>query len=238
MSIKLKHSDIVSAASKREFNKKLFDVVAPKYNIATIVLSFGFDKLWKKKLLKNLPDTEAPVCLDIACGTGDISNMLYEKYKGAKINAIDLNNNMLKIAKMKNGNINYILSDMNKIDFENEMFDIVSGGYALRNAPDLKTALTEIYRVMKYGSSAAFLDFNKTANKFFQKIEMFILRQWGNLWGIILHKNPDIYGYIAESLKNYPDKKELVDILKKTGFKNIKFISLFFGFTSIVLFKK
>jgi len=238
MNIKLKKSDIVTAGSKKEFNKKLFDVVAPKYNIATIALSFGQDKFWKKKLLEMLPQIKAPHCLDIACGTGDISEMLINKYKDAKIEAVDLNENMLEIAKKKNNGINYMISDMNKLDFKNEIFDIVTGGYALRNAPDLKTALSEVYRVMKHNGTAAFLDFNKTVNKTYQKVELFLLKQWGNLWGIILHGNPDIYGYIAESLKNFPDKKELAGLLKETGFKNIQIKTLFFGFTSIVSFKK
>jgi ubiquinone/menaquinone biosynthesis C-methylase UbiE len=39
--------------------------------------------------------------------------------------------------------------------------DIVTGGYALRNAPDLGTAIDEISRVLKPCGVAAFLDFSK-----------------------------------------------------------------------------
>ena len=39
--------------------------------------------------------------------------------------------------------------------------DIVTGGYALRNAPNLETVIDEVNRVLKPCGVAAFLDFSK-----------------------------------------------------------------------------
>ena len=240
--LKIKEFDLTDSASKRYFNRFLFTEVAPKYHIATKVLSFGRDKIWKKKMIKKLPKKEKAVCLDIACGTGDITFLLAKKYKDGEIIGIDLNEKMIEIAnkllEYKYNNIKFKVADMSDAGFNSEQFDIITGGYALRNAPDLKKVLNEIYRIMKYGANASFLDFSKPNFKLLQIFKLFLLKIWGNIWGIILHKNPDIYGYIAESLKTFPSRKNFNKLLTECGFKNIKRKKLFFGFTEIVYFTK
>lgn len=240
--LKMKNFDLNDSSSKRYFNRFLFTEVAPKYHIAAQGLSFGRDKAWKKKMIKRLPKKEKAACLDIACGTGDITFLLAKKYKDGEIIGIDLNEKMIEIADKlllyRFNNIKFKIADMCDTGFNSEQFDIITGGYALRNAPDLKKALNEIYRIMKYGANAAFLDFSKSNFKLLQNIKHILLKLWGNIWGIILHKNPDIYGYIAESLKAYPNRKNFDKLLSECGFKNIKRKKLFFGFTEIIYFSK
>ena len=140
--LKIKDFDLTDSASKRYFNRFLFTEVAPKYHIATQFLSFGRDKSWKKKMIKKLPKKEKAVCLDIACGTGDISFLLAKKYKDSEIIGIDFNEKMIDIAnkllEYKYNNIKFKVADMGDTAFNSEQFDIITGGYALRNAPDLK----------------------------------------------------------------------------------------------------
>lgn len=236
--ITLKESDIVTPEKKRDFNIELFDEVVKSYDRATVILSFGFDKIWKKFLVDSLPDLKKGKILDIACGTGDITILLKKKYPESDISAIDINENMMRIAKSRLDSANFIKMDMNSITFNKNTFDIVTGGYALRNAPELKIFLSVLYDIMKEGSVAAFLDFNKVKNLFLQRIEIFLLKIWGNIWGWFFHRNPDIYGYIAESLKNYPVFDELKAMLKEIGFTEIRYKRLFMGFLSIIWFKK
>ncbi len=242
LKLKIKDFNMKDSTSKKYLNRFLFTEVAPKYNISKHLLSFGRDKAWKKKMIKKLPEKKKAECLDIACGTGDISFLLANKYKDSTIIGIDLNEKMLEIAnkllEFKYNNINFQIADMCDTKFNSEQFDIITGGYALRNAPDLSIALNEIYRIMKHGANAAFLDFSNPNFKLLQKFKLFFLKIWGNIWGIILHRNPDVYGYIAESLKNYPDRKSFYNLLSKTGFRTIKRKKYFFGFIEIIRFTK
>jgi len=191
-------------------------------------------------LVKNLPFIKNAFCLDIACGTGDITFSLAEKYQDGKVLGIDLNTDMINIAEKLNKypNIKFKLTDMCKTGLKSSSFDVITGGYALRNAPDLKKALMEFKRIMKKGATAAFLDFHKTGNRFIQILQLFFLKCWGNIWGIILHGNPEVYGYIADSLKSFPAKDEFYDMLKSLGFKNIRIKILFFGFLQLIFFEK
>ena len=67
--------------SKREYTSKLFAEIAPRYDFITHALSFGQDKRWKADLVSLLPGIDAPRCLDIGCGTGDIAFLLAERNK-------------------------------------------------------------------------------------------------------------------------------------------------------------
>lgn len=223
-------------ALKRDNLQTLFSVSAPKYRLATRGLSFGRDLTWKKMLVSYLPEYKAPACVDIACGTGDISFLLAQRYPQGKVTAVDFNQLMLQIATADNqySNIEFIQQDMcNLSSIPAESADIVTAGYALRNAPDLDQALVEISRILKTGGTASFLEFSKPSSKFWQRIQYYVLKGWGSVWGLILHGNPEIYAYLAESLKAYPDHEELLGKFNKLGFI-ISSQSLFCGMLKIL----
>ena len=215
-------------------------MVAPVYQFVTKALSFGRDSAWKRKLIQCLPAMKNPHCLDLACGTGDITCALAEKYSGGSIIGLDINEKMLTLAKTKStfSNVRFILGDMSQTGFEDDRFDLITGGYALRNAPSIPETLKEVFRILKPGGYCALLDFSKSRRPWLQTVSLSILTIWGGLWGLILHGNPDIYAYIAKSLKYFPDRVALKGLLAETGFKNISSRLLFFGFLEIITFEK
>ncbi len=234
------HDYIHQAEGKLFFNRQMFSTIAPRYDFITRVLSFGQDMSWKNRLVSDLPDSKNAHCLDIACGTGDITFLLAAKYPTGHIVGLDVTEPMIDYAKERNtfSNITFTLQDMCKTNFTDGSFDIVTGGYALRNAPNLEQALIEIRRVMKPGATAAFLDFSKPPNRFLQKTKGMLLKFWGGFWGLLLHRNPQLYTYIAESLKLYPDRIALKQLITKLGFTNIRSRKHFLGFAETILFQK
>ncbi len=225
------------AGLKRDNLETLFTVSAPKYQWATRALSLGQDSLWKKRLIKNLPAYPAPQCVDIACGTGDLSFLLARRYPRGRVLAIDYNQEMLKLARAGNSfnNIEFIREDMcNLTSICSESIDLVTGGYALRNAPDLDQALGELKRILKIGGTASFLEFSRPSGRFMQRVQYYILKGWGGLWGLLLHGNPEIYAYLAESLKVYPTHNELMNKFTKLGFKEVSSRPLFCGMLKII----
>jgi ubiquinone/menaquinone biosynthesis methyltransferase len=237
-----------SSHEKKVYNEQLFTIVAPRYDLITKILSLGQDGYWKKKLIQALPNNQqdqAQKCVDLACGTGDITFMLAKKYPNSIIDGIDLTPSMLVIAEKKLDqkqnilkNVFFKQADMCLLPYDNESIDIVTGGYALRNAPSLDRALVELFRVLKAGGTAAFLDFSKPKNKFLQKTGYYVLKIWGGLWGILLHRDHTVYSYIAESLAAYPDREALRLLLKKHGFYVKKSKLFFCGFLELLVCTK
>jgi len=263
-----------SPAQKKAYNEQLFATVAPRYDVITKILSFGCDGYWKKKLVQSLPtfntsprlSAEATqerrleeshsdvsrgtpnnyekTCADLACGTGDITFLLAEKYPEYHIDGIDLTESMLIRARQKLAhknslnNISFTQADMCLLPYSNQSIDIITGGYALRNAPSLEHAIIELSRVLKPGGTAAFLDFSKPKNKILQKISYYLLKFWGSVWGILLHGDHTVYSYIAESLALYPDRQALKLLLEKHGLCVQKSKLFFCGFLELLVCTK
>ena len=229
-----------NAETKRYYTERNFSEVAPRYDFITRVLSFGRDAAWKRTLISLLPSHQSPFCVDLACGTGDIAFLLAGKYPRGRVVGVDITEPMLDIARHRNihPNVSFANQDMGSLEIASESVDIVTGGYALRNAADLGTACDEIRRILKPSGVAAFLDFSRPGGSIPQKIEYRVLKTWTGLWGVLLHRNHEVYSYIAESLQRFPDRKHLRNIFCEKGFSVINSRLFFGGVTELLVVQK
>ncbi len=217
----LKIKDYIhSPENKREYNEQHFSEAARHYDFATRAMSLGRDMAWKRRLTAALPELPAPVCVDLACGTGDVSCMLAHRYPRGRVIGLDLTEKMLVLARKRrhSENLSFVQGDMGQIDLPSASADIVTGSYAVRNAPDLRAALTEIRRILKPGGTVGLLDFSKSPSRRFQAFQYRVLKTWCGFWGLLLHGNPEVHAYIAASLKIYPDRGQLRTLLAEVGF--------------------
>ena len=187
-----------------------------------------------------LPPKVAPFCLDLACGTGDITFRLASKYPDGCSIGLDLTEPMLERARARcrGPHIQFRRGDMGRTGCDSGSVDIVTGGYALRNAGDLREVLAEIYRVLKPGGIGCFLDFSKPHGRALQKVECLLLRSWGGLWGWIFHGDPGVYTYIAESLAHFPDRRQLAMMLRSQGFEIQSSKLFFWGIVQSITLRK
>ena len=208
--------------------------------MATRILSFGQDAKWKRYLIEAIPHLNNPVCLDLACGTGDITFHLAKKFPQGRIEGIDITQPMLDIARRRNcyHHVSLVQKEMCPLDYPDRYADLISGGYALRNAPDLKHALVEVHRVLKPCGIAAFLDFSKPENIVLQKYEYWLLKMWGGVWGLLLHGDTRVHGYISASLKAYPNRDRLQNAFRQLGFEILTSKRFFLGITEMVILRK
>lgn len=228
-------NSIATPDGKREYNRGLFGRVAHEYDDATRLMSLWQDGTWKKRLVAGLPDIAEPRCVDLACGTGDVSVLLAERYPRGEILGVDLTPEMVLAATARcvATNVRFVESDMCRLDLPDGWADIVTGSYALRNAAQLDHALSEIRRVLKPGGIAAFLDFRKTSNPRVARAQLVLLKYWCGFCSYIVHGAPE-HAYIAESLKTFPDHKALTPILNAHGFKVIARRPQLMGMTELI----
>jgi demethylmenaquinone methyltransferase/2-methoxy-6-polyprenyl-1,4-benzoquinol methylase len=204
-------TDFATAERKQQVTREVFAKLAPAYDHFSAPLSFWRDRAWKRDLVAGLPAHMNPACLDLACGTGDLCFLLAARYPNARILGTDITEAMLALARQRNqySLVDFANADMLATGQPAASFDIVTGGYALRNAPDLDRALAEIARVLKPGGAAAFLDFSNPPQPFLRAVFKVLLRLWGGAWGLCLYGNPKYFTYITASLHAFPDRVEL-----------------------------
>jgi len=226
--------------AKRDYNEQHFGEAASRYDIATRAMSLGRDAAWKRALVAALPERSAPVCVDLASGTGDIAFLLAERYPDGEIIGIDLTEPMLEVARRRNRypGVSFLRGDMVSTGLAGGSADIVTGSYAVRNAPELRQAFEEIQRILKPGGVAALLDFSKPANRLVQRFQYALLRSWCGLWGLLLHGNPEIHAYIAASLAAYPDRLALHGLAEDCGLSVSRSRRFYFGVLELLVLKK
>lgn len=230
---------IQTPETKRRYNEDLFTRVADEYDIATRAMSFGRDRIWKRRLVGLLPSLPTAHCVDLACGTGDVTFELAKKYPHGEIIGIDLTPAMVKVAEDRSqfAHVSFRTMDMCRMDLPDGWADIVTGSYALRNAPVLADALREVNRILKPGGHAAFLDFSKSPARWWQSVQLPLLKGWGGLCGLLIHGAPE-HAYIAESLRQFPDHKEIRTHITNAGFDLVESRNCFGGMLEILHIRK
>ena len=225
---------------KRLYNERHFAEAAPRYDLATRMMSIGRDASWKKALVDALPGIPSPVCVDLACGTGDVAFLLAGRYPGGVVTGMDLSEPMLAIARERNrfGNVRFERGDLCDLPFSDGSADVVTGSYALRNAPDLRAALAEVHRILAPAGVAAFLEFSNPENSLLRRLQYLLLRSWCGFWGLLLHGTPEIHGYVAESLRNFPSRNRLREISGEQGFGLWAERRFFLGITGLLILRK
>jgi ubiquinone/menaquinone biosynthesis methyltransferase len=225
---------------KRQYNKDLFTRVAREYDTATRVMSLGRDHSWKAALVDMLPPSATQFrCLDLACGTGDVTGMLARRYPTGVIMGVDLTTEMLDVARERfsKPNVRFVEGDMCHLDLPDGWADIVTGSYALRNAPVLNDMIAEVRRVLRPGGVAAFLDFRKSRNPRAASMQIGLLKYWCSFSSILVHGKPE-HAYISESMRSFPDSDSLAARFVSNGFRVLRRRPMFFGVTEAMLVER
>jgi demethylmenaquinone methyltransferase/2-methoxy-6-polyprenyl-1,4-benzoquinol methylase len=132
----------------------------------------------------------------------------------------------------------FVAGDMCALPFPDRHFDVVTTGYGLRNVPDLKLAIDEIYRVLRPGGTLVSLDFNRPENAIVRGVYLGYLWMVGGALGWVLHRDPDTYRYIPASIRRYPGAARVTSQMRSQGFSHAEWRPVLGGFMAIHLARK
>jgi demethylmenaquinone methyltransferase/2-methoxy-6-polyprenyl-1,4-benzoquinol methylase len=228
------HHRIATPAAKQRYVRTLFATIADRYDLITVVLSYGQDQRWKRRLIDLAAADRGARALDLATGTGDIAFGLAAG--GARVVGLDVTLRMIQLARAKipvRGAAGFLVGDMLALPFPDRSFDVVTVGYGLRNVPDLDTAIAELFRVVKPGGRVLSLDFNRPTNRGVRMLYLAYLTLVGSALGWLLHRDPDTYRYIPASLRTYPGGAGVAAMLKSRGFVRVVHHPVLGGLMSI-----
>src|SRR5579863_2483172 len=64
--------------------RAMFHTVAPRYDFITRAFSYGMDGFWKRTAIDKIDLPPGARVLDLACGTGDFSLLVRDRYPGSR----------------------------------------------------------------------------------------------------------------------------------------------------------
>ena len=225
-------STISTPVGKRGYVRRVFATIADRYDLITVVLSYGRDQRWKDRLIALAAITRDDRVLDVACGTGDL---LFRARRRARLAiGLDVTLKMLHHAASKSDRSPLLVAgDMLELPFPSSVFTVVTAGYGLRNAPRLEQAIDEIARVLAPRGRLLSLDFNRPAHPIVRAAYWLYLTIVGSALGFVLHGDPDTYRYIPESIRTYPGAHGVTRLLEQHGFRNVRVVPLLGGLMAI-----
>ena len=222
--------------NKKGLVEKVFDKVYDQYDLMNDFMSFGIHRLWKRDLLNMMNPSSNHKLIDVACGTGDIAK-LFLNYTGqnSEVTCVDPNKGMIKKGKeklVKFKNLKWLKANAENIPIKNNLFDFYTISFGLRNTKNISQSLSEAYRVLKPGGRYFCLEFSKIQNEslnFVYKNYSKLIPSIGQL--VVGEKEP--YEYLIESINNFINQDELIELMKKNGFEKCTYRNLTGGIVSI-----
>jgi demethylmenaquinone methyltransferase/2-methoxy-6-polyprenyl-1,4-benzoquinol methylase len=230
----------VRTGEKNQEIKEMFDSIAFRYDFLNHLLSFGIDRIWRKRAVRTVsrlcPDPER--ILDVASGTGDLA-IAAMKMNPLHITGIDISEKMLQEGREKikrlslNDRIDLVQGDSQEIDFEEETFDIVMVAFGVRNFSDPLRGLSEMHRVLRREGAVMVLEFSMPRGGLFRRLYRFYFLRILPLIGKLFSGNDYAYTYLPGSVLEFPVNEHFIDLMEKAGFRSVKQKKLSGGVASI-----
>ena len=224
----------VPAAEKKPMVRKVFDSVAPRYDLMNDLMSLGIHRLWKREFIAGLAPRADRSLLDLAGGTGDIA-FGWRARGGGPTWLTDINPLMLAEARKRPDadGVTFMVVDAEAIPLPDRSVDRVSIAFGLRNCTDKPAVLAEARRVLKPGGQFHCLEFSR--------VQVAALAPAYDTWsfgvlprlGRAVAGDADSYQYLAESIRTFPDQEALAAMMRAAGLARVRHRNLTGGIAAI-----
>ncbi|NIM15057.1 MAG: bifunctional demethylmenaquinone methyltransferase/2-methoxy-6-polyprenyl-1,4-benzoquinol methylase UbiE [Candidatus Aminicenantes bacterium] len=218
----------------------MFDRIHRRYDLLNHLFSFGQDIIWRYKLSQGIEKKDNQQLLDLATGTGDVAFSLLKHSPRIKhAHACDMAQKMLQLARKKaikkklSPKVSLLQGDAINIPYVNDIFDVVTMAFGIRNVTNPSLVLTEIFRVLKTGGKAFILEFSLPANKILRKLHLFYLRHIIPRVGAVISRDKHAYRYLNKTIETFPYGQSFCQLMQTAGFRNVRFKPLTFGVVTI-----
>lgn len=226
--------------------RSMFAGVSRRYDLLNHLLSLNRDKSWRKKTVEMSGLAGGEKVLDVCSGTGDLA-LAYAGKVGSHglVVGTDFCPEMLVIGKEKadragsETRVELMVADTLELPFPNDMFDVVSVAFGIRNVPEYEAGIREMTRVAKKGGRVAILEFSLPESGLFHKVYLTYFTRVLPLVGrLVSQSNNDAYSYLPDSVLKFPRGARMCNIMEGCGLAKVSAKKLTLGIVTLYVGKK
>lgn len=224
--------------SKTEQIRQMFDAISGKYDFLNHFLSFGIDKLWRRKLVNMLKPFEPKHILDVATGTGDLAIALM-RLDPYHIQGVDLSQKMLDVALQKVAQMHYSdvitfdQGDSENLPYNDNSYDAATVSFGVRNFSDPVKGMAEICRVLKSDGRLLVLEFSQPKSFPVKQLYWVYNKLILPVFGRLISGDSAAYTYLPKSFYAFKEGEAFLEMMSEAGFKNVSQRRLSFGIATI-----
>jgi demethylmenaquinone methyltransferase/2-methoxy-6-polyprenyl-1,4-benzoquinol methylase len=221
--------------------RRMFDRVAPRYDLANTVFSLGQDRAWRRAaaLAARLADGQSAV--DVACGTGALTRELAASAAGATVLGVDFSWEMVRRAAGAEPGPEaepgpapaYLVGDALRLPLQDASMDVVTIAFGLRNLPEPGRGLLEFRRVLRPGGRLVICEFSQPVVPVLRGVYRRYLTRLMPVAARRLTSDPEAYQYLARSIGAWPDQAGLAAWLQQAGFTRVAWRDLSGGIVAL-----
>lgn len=216
---------------------RMFDRIAPRYDLLNRMLSMRRDVVWRKEMARQLPQGDELRLLDLATGTADVLlSMVRHSSKIVRGIGLDMSHQMLVRGKPKIANdprLALMRSDATCIALPDQSFDAVTISFGIRNVLDVPAGLREMHRILKPGGRALILEFSLPDNAFIRWGYLLYFRNVLPLVGGMISGDAKAYRYLNETVETFPYGEAFCAMMRDAGLENVEAKPLTFGIATL-----
>ncbi|MCF6178646.1 MAG: bifunctional demethylmenaquinone methyltransferase/2-methoxy-6-polyprenyl-1,4-benzoquinol methylase UbiE [Geopsychrobacter sp.] len=219
--------------------RKMFDTIAPRYDLLNRLLSFGIDRRWRRYAVSQLQIPVDGRVLDIATGTCDVALEIAARTDpSVRIVGEDFTQGMLVHGQKKldqtslGERIMLVNAPCEAIPHPDCTFDAITIAFGIRNVVEREQGLKEMLRVLKPGGRAVILEFSNPRSRFFRSLYYFYFRHLlPTIGGLFSQRSA--YQYLPDSVLEFPAQEQFTVMLSDAGFTQTRFTDLTFGIATV-----
>jgi demethylmenaquinone methyltransferase/2-methoxy-6-polyprenyl-1,4-benzoquinol methylase len=215
----------------------MFDRIAGVYDLMNSAMTAGLHHQWRQRAVERAQVGPGSDALDICCGTGDLALELRRRIGAdGRVVGSDFSEPMLELARRKSGErglpVEFGWADALDLPYGDASFDALTIGFGARNLADLDKGLREMARVLRPDGRAVILEITRPQREPLASFYGLWFDRLVPLLGTFAG-DPDAYSYLPESVRSFPEPRELAAKMDAAGFTEIHWLLLAGGIIAI-----
>jgi demethylmenaquinone methyltransferase/2-methoxy-6-polyprenyl-1,4-benzoquinol methylase len=225
--------------------QRMFGEISPRYDLMNHLLSLNVDRYWRWRAVRLAPPIDAGPILDVCTGTGDLA-LAYHRFAGGDnpVVGTDFCAEMLEVGVRKRrraelDNLTFMAADTQHLPFDDDLFQLVSVAFGLRNVSDTAAGLREMVRVCQHGGRVVILEFSMPSRQPLKSLYSWYLRRVLPTVGQWMARNrQEAYHYLPASVGEFPSGEALANRMRDAGLTEVEFWPFTFGIATLYVGRK
>jgi demethylmenaquinone methyltransferase/2-methoxy-6-polyprenyl-1,4-benzoquinol methylase len=213
----------------------MFDRISGVYDVMNAIISGFQEPRWRRRAVLAAGVGVGDSVIDVATGTGKVAASLRDQVgSSGRVLGVDLAPRMIQRARRTyadRAGLEFVVGNAMELPADDSAFDAATIAFGMRNLPDYGLGFAEMRRVVRPGGRVVCLEIARPnhliarlARIWFERIVPWIGRLAGQ---------GDAYGYLVESVRNYPGPERMAEVMREAGLVDVNWTPMTLGMVTI-----